>query len=355
MFNDAASRIVIIKRPAECYEAAILTGLRILEDENIIRTDSYFSYLYTKNVINKNNTGSLIRWPEAEDVISKDPTTSVRYAQDIMQKRWNSHITEKTIAESIIWAPIYCESFNIRFDDLLNNADSERVFVDALEKSIDMLISDCNILESEQAYFSAAENFKDMTPTQVVQYVDNYNNIHGHSPALIDLAKPFVLKSAYAAYLFARDIVGQPWPEGEPIILRSPRATCEYCIFIKGSWPDGEKALMNFKDADACADYACAVLEERWKEAENIIKTDPRIALDYAVNPSINLNWEDPALEHQMIKLFTLSGFAKKQLRLYATEIAGFEDLTSFIKNNENMVSYLMRSDDQDLSNVDQE
>ena len=349
MFNDAASRIRI-KRPAECYEAAILTGLRILEDENIIKTDSYFSYLYTKN-----NTGSLVRWPEAEDVISKDPTSAVRYAQEIMQKRWYSHLAEKTIAESLIWSPIYCESFNLSLEDLSINANLEHGLIEALDKSIDMLFSDCNILESEQGYFSAADSFKDMTPTQVVQYVENYNNIHGHSPALIDLAKPFVLKSAYASYLFARDIMGEPWPEGEPTILRSPRATCEYCIFIKGSWPDGEKALMNFRDADACVDYACTVLEERWKEAEHIIKTDPRQALNYAVNPSIYLNWEDPALEHQMIKLFTMSGFAKKQLRLYATEIAGFEDLTSFIKNNDSMVSYLMRSDDQDLSNVDQE
>lgn len=354
MFNDAASRIIRIKRPAECYEAAILSGLRILEDENIIKTESYFSYLYTKNVINKNNIGAPLRWLEAESIIAKDPTSSVRYAQDIMLERWKDFDAERIISESAVWAPIYCESFGLSEDDLLTNAEPISMFSEDLENAIDLLDHQTTISEAWNGPFPIPD-FKLMTPIKTVQFLNSYDVAHEYKAEICDLAKPFILKSAYASYLYAQDIIGTTWPEGEPIILTSPRATCEYCIHVKGSWPDGEKALMNFKDADACADYACAVLEERWKEAENIIKTDPRKALDYAVNPSIYLNWEDPALEHQMIKLFTLSGFAKKQLRLYATEIAGFEDLTSFIKNNENMVSYLMRSDDQDLSNVDQE
>lgn len=355
MLNDAASRIIRIKRPAECYEAAILTGLRILEDENIIKTDSYFSYLYAKNVINKNNTGSLIRWPEAEDVISKDPTSSVRYAQEIMQKRWYNHLAEKTIAESLIWAPIYCESFNTSLEDLSTNADSEHVSIEALDKSIDILISDCEIFESEEGHFSVANKFEYMTPLQVVLYVDNFNADHDYRPTLIELAKPFVLKSAYASYRFSKDIEGEPWPEGEPVILTNPKATCEYCIQVKGSWPEGEQALLKFQNAECLVDYASNVMEERWREAEDIIKTDPRQALNYAVDPSTSYFWDNPALEREMLKLAEISGFRRAQLSMYAKDLAGFEDLEAFIENNNSLAAGLLKDDDSDLSGLDEE
>ena len=355
MHNDAIRKSTIrIKRPAECYEEAILCGLRIKENESIIKTDPYLAYLYAKNVINRDNTGIPIRWPEAEDVIAKDPTTSVRYAQDIMQKRWDSHIAEETIAESLIWAPIYCETFNISLEDLYFHADSQQVYVEALKESIDILMSD-TIIESGQEHSSSGPDFRFWTPIQVVRYIDTFSDNNEYRPTLINLAKPFVLKSAYACYLYAQDIEGEPWPEGEPVILTDPKAICEYCIHVKGSWPEGEEALLRYRNTECCVDYASRVLEERWKEAEGIIKTDPRQALNYAVDPSTSYYWDDPALEREMIKLRELGGFARNQLYVYATELAGFEDLEAFVVNNDSLASELQRDDDTDLSDLDQE
>lgn len=356
MFNIAIKKsLVRLKRPAECYEDAVLSGYRIIENESTIKTDSYLSYLYTKNVINRNNAGIPIRWSEAEDVIIKDPTSSVRYAQDIMLERWDSHIAEKTIAESLIWAPIYCQSFNISIIDLLSDADQDNVYVETLEKSIDCLISDVNILESEQLPHDLQDVFKFRTPIQVVQYLNSSYANHEYKNELCDLAKPFVLKSAYASYLYAKDIMGEPWLEGESVILTVPQAICEYCIRVKGSWPEGEKALLEFENAECCVDYACEILEERWKDAEDVIKTDPRQALAYAVNIVINYFWNDPALECEMIKLRKFSGNARSQLTIYATALAGFVDLETFMANNDLLVSELLKDDDTDLSSLDQE
>lgn len=356
MYNDVLrKKAAIIKKPAECYEEAVSSGHRILENERIIRTDPYLAYLYAKNVINNKSGTSPKRWPEAEDTIARDPTSSVRYAQDIMQERWHSRTAEKAIAESLIWAPIYCESFNISLEDLSMNADSEHVLIEALDKSIDALTSDCKILESEQGHFSVAKKFKFMTPMQVVQYVENFNVNHDYRPTLIKLAKPFVLKSAYASYRFAKDIEGEPWPEGEPVILTNPKATCEYCIQVKGSWPEGEKALLKFRDAECLVDYSSQVLEERWREAEDIIKSDTRQALNYALDPSTSYFWDDPALEREMLKLAESSGFRRAQLRTYAKDLAGFEDLESFIANSDFLSSGLIKDDDSDLSGLEEE
>jgi len=355
MFNDANDKSLIkIKRPAECYEAAVAAGYRIPENESIIRTDSYLAYLYTKNVINKESTGVPQRWPAAESIIAKDPTSSVRYAQDILLERWNVHDAEKIIAESLVWAPIYCKSFNLTAYDLRSYEKSDPFLAEELDKSIDLLIGKTQMNEAWSGPYPLPD-FKLMTPIQVVQFLNSYKVSPEYTDEICELAKPYVLKSAYACYLYAKDIMGEPWPEGEPVILTNPRAICEYCIHVKGSWPEGEDALLELKNAECCVDYANEILEERWKEAEGIIKTDPRQALNYAVGSLTTYFWDDPALEREMIKLKELSGHARSQLKFYATVLAGFEDLESFIENNNSMVSELLKDDDLDLSDLEQE
>jgi hypothetical protein len=355
MFNDANDKSIIkIKRPAECYEAAVAAGYRIPENESIIRTDSYLAYLYTKNVINKESTGVPQRWPAAESIIAKDPTSSVRYAQDILLERWNGYDAEKIIAESLVWAPIYCKSFNLTAYDLRSYEKSDPFLAEELDKSIDLLIGKTQMNEAWSGPYPLPD-FKLMTPIQVVQFLNSYKVSPEYTDEICELAKPYVLKSAYACYLYAKDIMGEPWPYAEPIILRSPRAICEYCIHVKGNWKYGEDALIDFGDAECCVDYACELLEERWEAAEKVIKSDPKQALNYSVNREINLFWDDPALEFEMLKLMSLSGSARYKLHIYATDLAGFEDLESFIENNNSMVSELLKDDDLDLSDLEQE
>jgi len=356
MLNHAVKKSITqkIKSPAECYKSAVLTGLRIFENENIIKTDPYLSYLYAKNVINKNNHGIPIRWPDAEDTIAKDPTSAVRYAQDIMHERWKNQRANKTIAESMVWAPIYCKSFNLKIEDLLSSDGLDSMLNEKLENAIDSLMEKRSIIEAWVGPYEIPE-FKLWRPIQVVQFLNSYKVSPEYRDEIFELAKPYVLKSAYACYLYAKDIMGEPWPEGEPVILTNPRAICEYCIHVKGSWPDGEDALLELKNAECCVDYANEILEERWREAEGIIKTDTRQALNYAVGSLTTYFWDDPALEREMIKLKELSGHARSQLKFYATVLAGFEDLESFIENNNFIVSELLKDDGLDLSDLEQE
>lgn len=49
--------------------------------EHIIKTHSYYSYMYAKYVIKG-------RWISAEYIIMKDPWAAFSYAQHVMKERW---------------------------------------------------------------------------------------------------------------------------------------------------------------------------------------------------------------------------------------------------------------------------
>ena len=46
------------------------------------------------------------------------------------------------------------------------------------------------------------------------------------------------------AYLYARDVIGGRWPEGEAAIAKDPEWAYRYARYVvRGRWPEGEEAI----------------------------------------------------------------------------------------------------------------
>jgi hypothetical protein len=67
--------------------------------------------------------------------------------------------------------------------------------------------------------------------------------------------REFIMHDAQLAYLFARNVVGDRWPEGEPVVMRHAWAACL---------------------------YARDVIKSRWLEVEPVIAQDDWAAHQYA-------------------------------------------------------------------------
>ena len=64
--------------PSEAYYKALDAGKRLPELEYIILADSFYSYMYTRNVIQD-------RWIEAEDIIMKSSGRCFNYAKYVIK------------------------------------------------------------------------------------------------------------------------------------------------------------------------------------------------------------------------------------------------------------------------------
>lgn len=72
---------------------------------------------------------------------------------------------------------------------------------------------------------------------------------------------------------YAVFVLNDRWPDAEPVILKSERATIHYCnLIIKGRWYEAEHYIM--KNPYFAFLYAEKVIKDRWPEAEEFIKKD---------------------------------------------------------------------------------
>lgn len=93
------------------------------------------------------------------------------------------------------------------------------------------------------------------------------------------------------AYDYARNVIKDRWPEGEPAIATSPQWAYYYAIdVIEGPFPEGEAAIAT--DPWPAYAYATDVLKHRWPEGEPVIARDPHYSTKYFKQfPEAKLEW----------------------------------------------------------------
>jgi hypothetical protein len=98
-----------------------------------------------------------------------------------------------------------------------------------------------------------------------------------------EVVSPRFLEDADEAFMYASFVIKRRWPEGEPIIMQSPRQSYFYARdIIEGRWPEAEPYIM--KDCKFAYFYAKEVIQGRWPEAEPYIMENEKIAYDYALD-----------------------------------------------------------------------
>ena len=95
------------------------------------------------------------------------------------------------------------------------------------------------------------------------------------------------------AYLYARDVIGGRWPEGEAAIATDRKWAYMYAAHvICGRFPEGEEAIA--KDTHRAYAYARDVIRGRWPEGEEAIAkaTDPFWTKEYLkLYPDAKREW----------------------------------------------------------------
>jgi hypothetical protein len=89
-----------------------------------------------------------------------------------------------------------------------------------------------------------------------------------------------IKKDAHYAYLYAKDVVGGRWEQGEESIKTDAYCSYNYANDVIGRWKEGEEIIKT--DAGWAYHYARDVIKGRWIEAEDIIKKHIDQAIIYA-------------------------------------------------------------------------
>jgi hypothetical protein len=98
-------REVTAKNPQFKFQCALTLGRRWPEIETEIAKDSYFAYVYAKDVIKE-------RFPEGEAAIAKDAGHAYFYAKHVIKGRWPEG--EAAIAKNRVVKPVYEKLFNVK-------------------------------------------------------------------------------------------------------------------------------------------------------------------------------------------------------------------------------------------------
>jgi hypothetical protein len=96
---------------------------------------------------------------------------------------------------------------------------------------------------------------------------------------------------------YSRNVLHSRWEEKEDILLKDPRLVFDYCYHVmkKERWKEGEECLINCdynNKINIICNYARYVLENRWPEAEEMLKKDPYYAYVYA-DTVVQGRWEE--------------------------------------------------------------
>lgn len=83
------------------------------------------------------------------------------------------------------------------------------------------------------------------------------------------------------AFMYARDILKGPFPEGEQYILKSPRYAAYYAIMIlKTPWPEAED-IISTDSYFTCLYIKHVLKKEPFPKGEKIISTNPNKSIWY--------------------------------------------------------------------------
>lgn len=168
------------------------------------------------------------RFPEGEEVISKDPNWALYYAQDVIKGPWPE--AEDTIAKDPETTVDYA--------------------IAVLKKRFP---------KGEQILLKSGETY------QIINYVREV--LKKPWPA----AEPIILKSKNVSYMFEyAEMTGKRFLPAEKFIAKDPLFVWHYAdILIKGEWPEAEDTIA--KSAQKSYWYS-ELIKKRFKKGEKVIK-----------------------------------------------------------------------------------
>lgn len=268
-WREAESVILGDARSASGYAVNVLRS-RWPEAEAVIRTDPYAASEYAESVLGG-------RWPEAETVIFSNVSTGLDYAKTHTLARVPE--LEKTIlaesngmgcaeyakeqiggawpeAEEVIAREA---TATLRYAEVLGRrfVPGEKAVLRSADTAVDYA---AKILK---ARWPEAEPLIARDASAAVAYAERV--IKGPFPA----GEAAIAASDRDSTDYA-EALGRRFPAGEPVILKNPRSAAAYAAkVLQAPWPEAEPGII--KDSEAAKRYAIEVLKRRWPEAEPLI------------------------------------------------------------------------------------
>ena len=133
----------------------------------------------------------------------------------------------------------------------------------------------------------AIENYDIAELKDIVIYYDLQEN-----PLLRTIALEKYGKDPESAFYYAHYVIQGRWLEAEEVIKTDPEYACAYAQYvIKGRWHEAEDIIKT--DSEWALEYVRDVIKGRWLEAEEYIKKDPEIASYYAEHVMKDRNFWD--------------------------------------------------------------
>lgn len=126
----------------------------------------------------------------------------------------------------------------------------------------------------------------DINPAQDAPQKEVYRKITFETSTNTEIATAakLALQDPLDCVWFALDVIGGPWAKAESVILTDPEACLEYArMVLRKRWPEGEKAIIASGNMNIILVYFMDLLnsDERWREAEPLILTDPETTWEY--------------------------------------------------------------------------
>ena len=332
VWPEAEPYILTTARSAFEYSRDVIKGTWPKAEPLIMTSPALASY-YATAVMNKNKkrdeNGKIIdaiRWKDAEDIIKSYPTSAYEYAHEITGERWDPDTEmmilnyeynnlNKNYAKKVAKMSLKDLKADVERTLGQRDPDSNKDLTDTFEESIDRLmplIGKNKITRPDPSGMTAYDCLEYLLDEKIPygQRIDRWveaepiimkdpDSAVGYAAQVLQHvwpeAEPYIISSANTAFYYSRDVIKGPWPKAEPIIISSANTAFYYSRdVIKGPWPKAEPIIM--KSPEFACQYTISVMnlnkrrEEngkiinaiRWKDAEDIIKSYPTSAYDYA-------------------------------------------------------------------------
>jgi hypothetical protein len=253
-------------------------------DEYLVRAvakDPQYALGYATDILKK-------PFPLGEPAIAKHPVYAYYYATDILKGPFP--LGEPVTAKHGYWASTYAKNIlkgpfplgepaiykSMWADDYDTRVLKGRPWSGLKKKtteSIDLkkLVTDPTKLKTydthisaEEAYYRLKDGDKDPVLVKVVAKDPKYAYYYADEVlgGPFPLGEPAIAKDAYWAYPYARNVLKKPFPLGEPAIAKNAIDAYPYARYIlKGPFPLGEPAIA--KDGGFAYLYARNVLKDR--------------------------------------------------------------------------------------------
>ena len=241
------------------YAKLFFVGKRWPEAEPFIAKDAYWSLEYARFLND--------RFPAGEETIlkRKDVGLMVRYAKEVIGGRWPE--AEPFIAKDAYWSLEYARFLNDRFPA------GEKTILK--RKSVGLMVNYAE--EVIKGRWPEAEPFIAKSEDWSLEYA---RFLKDRFPA----GEEAILKSNNPFYIigYAKDVIGDRWPEAEPYIAKSAEWSLEYARNLGSRFPAGEKTILKRKNVGLMVNYAKEVIKDRWLKAEPYIAKSAEWSLEYA-------------------------------------------------------------------------